>query len=57
MNRNGELIGEGIDPAEVYATELEKQKEKKVYTVAGLRKEMEEFKQANFGPPPEEKDA
>jgi hypothetical protein len=54
-NRNGELIGEGIDPADVYATELEKQKEKKVFTIAGLRKEMEELKQASFGPPPEEK--
>ncbi|KAG7347572.1 hypothetical protein IV203_016277 [Nitzschia inconspicua] len=51
-NRNGELVGEDIDPADVYAKELEKQKEKKTFTVADLRKEMEELKQVNFGPPP-----
>jgi hypothetical protein len=54
-NRTGELVGEGIDPADVYAKELERQKEKKSFTVADLRKEMEELKQANFGPPPDEK--
>jgi hypothetical protein len=48
-NRNGELIGEEIDPADVYAKELEKQKVKKAFTIADLRKEMEDLKQANLG--------
>ncbi|KAL3924597.1 MAG: hypothetical protein SGILL_000950 [Bacillariaceae sp.] len=49
-NRNGELIGEHIDPADVYSKELEKQKVKKAFTIADLRKEMEDLKQANFDP-------
>jgi len=40
--KNGELANDDIDPAEIYAQELEKKKEKKAFTVAGLRKEMED---------------
>lgn len=44
--KDGELAINDVDPSEIYAQELEKKKGKKVFTVAGLRKEMEdEFKQ------------
>ena len=39
--KTGEIVDPNIDPAEVYAQELEKQKEKKTFTIAGIRKEME----------------
>ncbi|KAL3919883.1 MAG: hypothetical protein SGILL_003530 [Bacillariaceae sp.] len=53
-NRNGELIDEDTDPADVYAKALEQQKVKKTFTIADLRKEMEDLKQPNFGSPPAE---
>mmetsp|Transcript_21957 Transcript_21957/g.61036 ORF Transcript_21957/g.61036 Transcript_21957/m.61036 type:complete len:3067 (+) Transcript_21957:267-9467(+) len=43
--KDGELAGEDIDPAEIYKQELEKRKYgKKIFTVADLRREMEEIK-------------
>jgi hypothetical protein len=42
-NRNGELVGEGVDPADIYSTELERVKEKKVFKISELRKEMEDL--------------
>jgi len=40
--KDGELAIDDIDPAEVYAQALEKMKEKKAFTIADLRKEMED---------------
>jgi hypothetical protein len=48
-NRSGELVGPDIDPADVYAREVEKKKEKKTFSISDLRKEMEELKQGGFG--------
>jgi len=42
-NKSGEVVGSDIDPAEVYARELEKQKGAKILSVAELRKEMEDL--------------
>jgi hypothetical protein len=44
-NQSGEVIGADVDPADVYARELEKKKERKTFSVADLRKEMEELRQ------------
>ncbi len=41
--KTGEIVDPNIDPAEVYAQELEKQKEKKAFTIAGVRKEIEDI--------------
>lgn len=50
-NRTGELVGEGVDPADIYALEVEKLKDKKTFTIADLRKEMENLsKQASMPP-------
>ena len=41
---------DAIDPAEIYAQELKKQKEKKLFSVADLKKEMEDMrKSTSFG--------
>ena len=41
---------DSVDPAEIYAQEVKKQKEKKLYTVADLKKEMEDMKKSTtFG--------
>jgi len=48
-NRSGELVGPGIDPADVYAKEVEKSKTRKTFSIAELRKEMEDMKQTSFG--------
>jgi hypothetical protein len=48
--KTGEIVNNDIDPAEVYAQEVEKQKGKKIFTIAELRKEMEDTKRGrNFG--------
>ena len=44
-NRSGEVVYDGVDPADVYAQELEKRKTRTTYTISDLRKEMEEMKQ------------
>jgi hypothetical protein len=49
-NRSGEIVGVGIDPADVYAQELEKKRVRKTFTVSDLRKEMEEMRQAPPAP-------
>jgi len=47
--KTGEIVNNDIDPAEVYAQEVEKQKGKKTFTIAELRKEMEDTKRGrNF---------
>merc|ERR1712157_62942 len=39
--KNGEVVDNDVDPAEVYGQELEKQKKEKTFTITGIRKEME----------------
>jgi hypothetical protein len=47
--KTGEIVNDNIDPAEVYAQELEKQKGKKTFTITELRKEIEDMKRGrNF---------
>jgi len=42
--KTGEIVNDDMDPADVYAQELKKQNGKKAFTIAGLRKEMENMK-------------
>jgi len=46
--KNGEIVNNSIDPAEVYIQELQKQKKEKTFTVAGLRKELESARRTSF---------
>ena len=46
--KTGEIVNPNIDPAEVYTQELVKQNEKKTFTIAGIRKDMEDMKSKNF---------
>jgi len=44
-NRSGEVIYDGIDPADVYTQEVEKRKTRTTFTISDLRKEMDEIRQ------------